>query len=196
MSDNFDDMMFSDDFDFDDVELISTSSTKAKRHASPPGTVVDGKYVGETSVVRDIPLMLMQRIRAEFPEAKNNTDALMAFIVCHGEGSVVDVGKLALTPSQSSLVRGWGGNGYRDVTNKIEMVMQKAESIIQSTESLELLTTYLILDRLGFCGASPDVPQNTDFHTNGLVELAKVARESTPDFQRALKMKLGAPRRR
>ena len=83
----------------------SDTKSKTKRRSVPD-------YSTGTGVFRNIPSNVIKAVRAEFCDATNNTDALMAYLACHGSGSVAERANACLTETQQQLVKNWDGDSY------------------------------------------------------------------------------------
>lgn len=146
-----------------------------------------------SSVVRNVPTIVLQQIRAEFPEATNQTDALMAYIVCHGDGPVVEKAKLVLTDAQLDLIKSWGGSSYSDMVQQITTLAKRMESMKHTSDIIELMMSYIVFDRLGFRQGNPGNPKDADLREDGVMEILLKAEQQIDGFQNEKNNILGRP---
>ena len=173
----------------DDVVKKSEKS-KAKRISKP---VVASNAKG---IYRDIPATVMAAIRAEFCDATNHTDALMAYLACHGSGSVAERANANLTEVQQKLVANWDGDSYSAVVKQLEQLVAKFEKMSKTTDVIELLATYMVYDRLGFRNDNPRIPKEANLREDGVVDLVMAAEEQAVGFQHEKRTILGRPIRK
>lgn len=160
--------------------------TKAKRRVKPDTSVTKGVY-------RDIPTSVMVAIRSEFCDAMNHTDALMAYLACHGSGSVAERANANLTETQQKLVANWDGDSYSAVVKQLEKLVSKFERMSKTTDVIELLATYMVYDRLGFRNDDPSTPKATNMREDGVVDLVLAAEEQAVGFQHEKRTIQGRP---
>ena len=125
----------------------SDMKSKTKRRSVPD-------YSTGTGVFRNIPSNVIKAVRAEFCDATNNTDALMAYLACHGSGSVAERANACLTETQQ-----------------------------QTTDVIELLATYMVYDRVGFRNDNPRTPKDINLREDGVVDVVLAAEEQAKGFQ-------------
>lgn len=166
----------------------STKKSASKKSKNTVNTV-EPAY----SVVRNVPTMVLQQIRAEFPDAANQTDALMAYIVCHGDGAVVDKAKLVLTEAQMDLVKSWGGSSYSDIVQQISVIAKRMETMKHTSDIIEFLMSYIVFDRLGFRQSNPRSVQEADLREDGVMDVMIKAEQQVEGFQREKDNILGRP---
>lgn len=160
--------------------------TKAKRRVKPDTSVTKGVY-------RDIPTSVMVAIRSEFCDAMNHTDALMAYLACHGSGSVAERANANLTETQQKLVANWDGDSYSAVVKQLEKLVSRFERMSKTTDVIELLATYMVYDRLGFRNDDPITPKATNMREDGVVDLVLAAEEQAVGFQHEKRTIQGRP---
>lgn len=164
-----------------------SEKSKAKR-VSKPVAASNAK-----GIYRDIPATVMAAIRAEFCDATNHTDALMAYLACHGSGSVAERANANLTEAQQRLVANWDGDSYSAVVKQLEQLVAKFEKMSKTTDVIELLAAYMVYDRLGFRNDNPRMPKEANLREDGVVDLAMVAEEQAIGFQHEKRTILGRP---
>lgn len=165
------------------------TTTKAKRRTKPETSSGKG-------IFRDIPSNVIKAVRAEFADATNNTDALMAYLACHGSGSVAERANANLTETQQELVNNWDGDSYSAVVKQLEELVSKFDRLSKKTDVIELLATYMVYDRLGFRSDNPATPRDTNLREDGVVDVALAAEEQTVGFQHEKQTIQGRPFRR
>lgn len=164
-----------------------SEKSKAKRTSKP---IAASNAKG---IYRDIPATVMAAIRAEFCDATNHTDALMAYLACHGSGSVAERANANLTEAQQKLVANWDGDSYSAVVKQLEQLVAKFEKMSKTTDVIELLATYMVYDRLGFRNDNPRIPKEANLREDGVVDLVMAAEEQAVGFQHEKRTILGRP---
>ena len=160
----------------------STTSSAKKIKESQCVKVDSGDSI-HVSSVRNMPTVVLNQIKAEFPMAKSYADALMAYIVYHGEGEVLKLAKASLTEAQMELVRAGSNSSYDDIKKKLDKLGKTADSIKHNTELIELLVSYMTFDRLGFRRGNPISPRDVDLREDGVVDLLLQAENQNQGFQ-------------
>lgn len=154
----------------------SDTKSKTKRRSVPD-------YSTGTGVFRNIPSNVIKAVRAEFCDATNNTDALMAYLACHGSGSVAERANACLTETQQQLVKNWDGDSYSAIVKQIEALTKHLAKLSKTTDVIELLATYMVYDRVGFRNDNPRTPKDINLREDGVVDVVLAAEEQAKGFQ-------------
>ena len=154
----------------------SDTKSKTKRRSVPD-------YSTGTGVFRNIPSNVIKAVRAEFCDATNNTDALMAYLACHGSGSVAERANACLTETQQQLVKNWDGDSYSAIVKQIEVLTKHLAKLSKTTDVIELLATYMVYDRVGFRNDNPRTPKDINLREDGVVDVVLAAEEQAKGFQ-------------
>lgn len=154
----------------------SDTKSKTKRRSVPD-------YSTGTGVFRNIPSNVIKAVRAEFCDATNNTDALMAYLACHGSGSVAERANACLTETQQELVKNWDGDSYSAIVKQIEVLTKHLAKLSKTTDVIELLATYMVYDRVGFRNDNPRTPKDINLREDGVVDVVLAAEEQAKGFQ-------------
>lgn len=154
----------------------SDTKSKTKRRSVPD-------YSTGTGVFRNIPSNVIKAVRAEFCDATNNTDALMAYLACHGSGSVAERANACLTETQQQLVKNWDGDSYSAIVKQIEVLTKHLAKLSKTTDVIELLATYMVYDRVGFRNDNPRTPRDINLREDGVVDVVLAAEEQAKGFQ-------------
>lgn len=107
----------------DDKELEESKNyITPKKHLSRMGIT--------SSAVRDVPTPVMKRILVEFPKARNQTDALMAYMACHSNDYVHEEIMRCLSPAQVELVNNWEGDDTNRLDKKMNNLIDKIDKLM------------------------------------------------------------------
>lgn len=164
-----------------DSMLIATPKKPATKSKTKRRSVPD--YSTGTGVFRNIPSNVIKAVRAEFCDATNNTDALMAYLACHGSGSVAERANACLTETQQKLVNDWDGDSYSAIVKQIEDLTKHLAKLSKTTDVIELLATYMVYDRVGFRNDNPRTPKDINLREDGVVDVVLAAEEQAKGFQ-------------
>ena len=165
------------------------AKSKTKRRTAPD-------YSTGTGVFRNIPSNVIKAVRAEFCDATNNTDALMAYLACHGSGSVAERANACLTEPQQKLVANWDGDSYSAIVKQIEQLTKHLAKLSRTTDVIELLATYMVYDRVGFRNDNPRTPKDINLREDGVVDVVLAAEEQAKGFQHEKNTIQGRPIRK
>lgn len=164
--------------------------SKAKRRTKPEAA---SSSVG---FIRDVPTPVIKAIRAEFADATNNQDALMAYLACHGTGTVAERANANLTEKQKQLVDSWDGDSYLAIVKQMERMVSRMDKTVHLVEVIQLLSAYMVYDRLGFRNDMPQMPQDANLREDGVMDLLLAAEEQSDGFQHEKDTILGRPIRK
>lgn len=172
------------------VTKKSVTSSKTKRKTKPVTPT------NTTGVFRNIPTSVIKAIRAEFCDATNNQDALMAYLACHGSGSVAERANANLTETQRALVDNWDGDSYSAIVKQMEQLVARFEKMSHTVDVNQLLMAYMVYDRLGFRTDMPQTPKDTNLREDGVIDMVLQAEEQVTGFQHEKNTILGRPIRK
>lgn len=147
-----------------------TSGNSSKVSSKTNRIKKEERYVGEYSVLRDVPKELITECRRDFPGAKNNTDVLVAWIVAHASIEFVAQVSPYLTESQVALVSAWDASPEVSMQNSIDRIIRMLISMNERLDTNELMSAFLAFDRLGFRKENPPSPNMINFMENGVIE--------------------------
>lgn len=149
-------------------------STSLEHQMSPGGGKSGGnkpkkkRIVGESVQIRDFPRELMSFVRAEFPSANNNTDALAAYIYVK-LGNKVDV-----SDDIKDLAKTY--NGDKTVQNLAQRTANLERTINEmkkQNDELLLLLSYIAFDRLGYRKEQAKSPREVNLLEAGVRDLMR-----------------------
>lgn len=145
---------------------------------------------GTTTYIRDIPTALVVEAKRMFPAAKNNTDAVTAYLAF--KSGVVE----GLTVEQRKLVRTYDGDdpmvSMREQLAKLERMVADQRTTL---DELELTLGYLVFDRLGYRRENVHDLSDVNFLENGVETLLARMRQSTRQLIERERISDGRPRR-
>lgn len=142
--------------------------------------VNSGKASGKLSVVRDVPKVLLTEMFREFPNARNQTDALVAYTICHSPGSLLDRALMDLTQDQIDLINTWEGNAFSGIEEKLDKLAPTVQNIQRLVRVVEVLSAYMTYDRLGFRTSDPLTVEDVNLNEESLLDfLVKMEGQST-----------------
>lgn len=167
-----------------------STASKTKRKTKPVAPT------STTGVFRNIPTPVIKAIRAEFCDATNNQDALMAYLACHGSGSVAERANANLTETQRALVDNWDGDSYSAIVKQMEQLVTRFEKMSHTVDVNQLLMAYMVYDRLGFRNDMPQTPKDTNLREDGVIDMVLQAEEQVTGFQYEKNTILGRPIRK
>lgn len=118
--------------------------TARKRRRPAP---VSGKKV----TVRDIPAEIIQAAKAEFPSARNQTDSLVAYIVCNcPELADRERLKAMLTEDQYDLVRNHTASMQQALASKMQLSLKHTSDLGKKVDFLTTAIMFMLYSRLGY----------------------------------------------
>ncbi len=136
----------------------STSSRSAKAKAIRQPTT--------KASIRDFPVSLLSIAKAEFPGAKNQTDALAAYVYVKS-GKKVDI-----SDDVQALVDNWDGdNTIFNLEKRVGSMEKLVREIKNMMDSLNLLMSFIAFDRLGYRQEQPRSPRDVNLLENGVEDL-------------------------
>lgn len=144
----------------------------------------------ETCHIKDFSRKLMREVRHLFPDATNNADALMAFVVTH-------LGKdISISESVDKLVSDFNKDDpIVSVNERLRHLEQRTTAIANGMSEMELACCYIIFDRLGYRNVQPKDARSTDMlesnRTGSVVDIITRLREQTAQFKKQENIKEG-----
>ena len=128
--------------------LDKLKGKKPKNPANNKTTRMKAPDNGEYSVIRDFPSYIVRAARAAFPKAKNNTDALVAYMAVMipslQDGSDFNV---YATDSQKDLVSEADSGLYSDLSDRMLSFKKKLDQLAASDIVVKVMLYLLISDR-------------------------------------------------
>lgn len=147
-----DDVTFSRLFGDEDVQ-----EQAAAEPAHPPGRKMRAPSSDKLSVLRNFPTVLVKIARMEFPEAKNNTDAVVAYLCCFCPELMENNSlRQVLTLDQSALIKEHPESSYTTMASRMLAIKKKLDNLSNDALFLQAITLYTLYDRLGLRMESPD----------------------------------------
>lgn len=138
--------------------------------------------------LRNVPNSLVAETRRLFPQANNNTDAVAAYIAY--QAGI----KEGLTPMQLELLDNVQVEDpiaeQRDRINHIERILA---TLVNMMRELEIASSYMIFDRLGFRRENPNSPRQTNINEPGMTDMIERIREISQQMRRQENIKKGRP---
>lgn len=144
----------------------------------------------ETVYLRDVPKALVTEAKRLFPHAKNQTDAVAAFMA-YKTGIVDD-----LTEEQFKQLKGYHEEDpVEALQRKVEGMEQNMRVMTAFMQEMEFAMGFLIYDRLGFRRDSADSPLSVNMTEDGVYDMVKRMQDSSRIFRERKRVKDGRPRR-
>ena len=133
-------------------------------------------------VVKKFPRPVLQEIASLFPSARNQTDALVAYLATHSDDKIALIVSQYLTESQLKLVSSWKTDSSADVLYRLDNLRAMLKDFNDDLSVVKMLSCYNIFDRLGFRHMNPTVPEDIKFMEDGMLAVAKQAESQTKKF--------------
>lgn len=138
--------------------------------------------------LRNVPNSLVAETRRLFPQANNNTDAVTAYIAY--QAGI----KEGLTSTQLELLENVQVEDpiaeQRDRISHIERILA---TLVNMMRELEIASSYMIFDRLGFRRENPNSPRQTNINEPGMTDMIERIREISQQMRRQENIKKGRP---
>lgn len=150
------------------------------------------------SVVRDVPKVIIQMAKGAFPEAKSQTDALVAYLYCYcPEIAANNSLKGVLTAAQKELIREHEGGAYADMASRLLDIKKKLDAQTADNALMKMLLCHIVYDRFGFKDCNPDhddISEVDFFERNGLlIDFAIMVEQAAKEFRQRKNVKTGRP---
>lgn len=144
----------------------------------------------ETVYVRDVPKSLVTEAKRLFPTAKNQTDAVAAYMA-YKMGIFDD-----LTDEQFAQLKGYREEDPLEaLTRKVESMETNMFRMANFIQEMEFAMGFLIYDRLGFRRESADSPLSVNMTEDGVYDMVKRMQESSRIFRERKRVKDGRAKR-
>lgn len=170
------------------------ATNKVKPEANKPTLKSKAKVIRKPKsrsggiYIRNIPNSLVAETRRLFPQATNNTDAVTAYIAY--QAGI----KEGLTPTQLELLENVQVEDpiaeQRDRISHIERILA---TLVNMMRELEIASSYMIFDRLGFRRENPNSPRQTNINEPGMTDMIERIREISQQMRRQENIKKGRP---
>lgn len=109
----------------------------------------------QTSYIRNFPAAIIKIAQAEFPNAKTQTDALVAYIFCNcPDVDMSNEAMFALTDDQKDLIYGYEKSAFSDFHSKLKSLSKKSDNISNDIFMLRTLIVYMLYDYMNL--GNPD----------------------------------------
>lgn len=168
---------------------VSSEQKSQKSSGKKPTKKPDAEKQTGTAQIRDFPRSLLAIARAEFPDATNNTDALAAYLLAKSGRSNLDVPE-----SVSELVKNWEGDKtLENMEKRMNALSGQMAIVMAMLQEMELLTTFIAFDRLGYRQDVATDVRSVDFLESGVTDLMARLREQTKLLRKQDAIKNGRP---
>lgn len=138
----------------------------------------------QMSRLKDIPRVILERMNVEFKgKPKSQTDALVAWIVCHGDETMIREVAPYLTDSQQQLVAQWEKTPQIAMQQEIKELTKRVQQLAVHLDTVELLSAYSVIDRLGFRSTQPRDPSQIEYMEDGVMDAILKAEEQTREMR-------------
>ena len=163
---------------------------KREKPDMKPPTRRRAKSKRSTVYLRDIPASLVAEARHMFPEAKNNTDAVAAYMAL--KMGIVD----DLTDEQTELLRSHRSEDPVAVMNdRLNGIERDMRAFLAMAQELELTLGFLVFDRLGYRREEATSPRDVNLLENGVEAMVARMQECTKNFRARERIRNGRPKR-
>ena len=133
-------------------------------------------------IVKKFPKAIMTRIQKEFPGA-TQLDALVAWIMTHCDETFGAACGGSLTEGQMSMVDSYEKDTIHSTYDLCAAILKAQQNIDYKLSTLQLESSYLLYDRLGFREGVPPTPEQVDLLENGVTDIALRAQDQTKAFR-------------
>lgn len=147
------------------------------------------------SHVRHVPKPLIDYIVSEFKgRAKNNTDALVAWIICHADNQMITQLARYVTESQMELIEQWNKTPDVQMQIKLDRILKNQQQLNYAIDTVRLQASYLTFDRLGYRKENqPPNPRYINFMESGVLDVEIRAEEQTAQMRNERGIRKGRP---
>lgn len=150
----------------------------------------------QVSRVRDVPKPMLEQMMVEFEgKPKNQTDALVAWVVCHSDGAMITALAPYLTNDQMDLIASWENNPQVQLQSKVDEILVRMQKMSYHMDTMELLLAHGAFDRLGFREEQPNDPRTIQFLEDGVLDTILRAEEQTGEMRYARNLQKGRPKK-
>lgn len=147
------------------------------------------KQRSEFVQIRNFPRDLMAMVRAEFPDAKNQSDALAAYISVK-----TNFQSSSVSDEVRDLISTYDGDRTAQNTEKrLSNLERQMREILRYMQESELVLSYLTFDKLGYRRENPKDARSIDFLENGVEAVIARIREQTAQYVKQENIRNGRP---
>lgn len=178
---------FEDRSDGLSIDVIREQSDKRAVPAAKRTRVSAKCAKASTSTIRDIPKEVIGHMRAEFPtEDPNLLDLFMAYTYVHASGEMQEAMSAILTSNQKALLTHYQGRKTEEIKKQLDSMAHTLKRLEKLCVTSELVSGYLVYDRLGFRMDSPHTTSDVNFREDGVADLMKVARMQSAAYKKEI----------
>ena len=179
----------------EDTTADILQSKRAKKYKADAQKEADKK-----GFLRDFPVAMINIAKSEFPDAKNRTDALVAYLFCCSQQmNTNSLVTLSLTNAQKDLIRNHQKGVFEDYNVKLNSVLKKLDKLSNEHTFLEMIALYHLYERLGLGDIRgnrymPDAPKSFDITDGGrLLDFEEHMKEQMKKYKDRIDYRDGKP---
>lgn len=170
-----------------DVRQVKRKVDVKPRPENPKARVGDVAAIKMASV-RNLPAELVNEAKRLFPEATNNVDAVTVYMAYKSGISS------ALNKDQREMLKHVSdADPIVTLNERIEHIERGMTSMVALMQELELLSTFMVYDRLGFRVETPESPKDVNLNENGMKDMLARIREVARTVRLQEKYSAGRP---
>lgn len=170
-----------------DVRQVKRKADVKSRPENPKTRVGDVAAIKMASV-RSLPAELVNEAKRLFPEATNNVDAVTVYMAYKSGISS------ALNKDQREMLKHVSdADPIVTLNERIEHIERGMTSMVALMQELELLSTFMVYDRLGFRVETPESPKDVNLNENGMKDMLARIREVARTVRLQEKYSAGRP---
>lgn len=170
-----------------DVRQVKRKADVKPRPENPKARVGDVAAIKMASV-RSLPAELVNEAKRLFPEATNNVDAVAVYMAYKSGISS------ALNKDQREMLKHVSdADPIVTLNERIEHIERGMTSMVALMQELELLSTFMVYDRLGFRVETPESPKDVNLNENGMKDMLARIREVARTVRLQEKYSAGRP---
>lgn len=170
-----------------DVRQVKRKADVKPRPENPKARVGDVAAIKMASV-RSLPAELVNEAKRLFPEATNNVDAVAVYMAYKSGISS------ALNKDQREMLKHVSdADPIVTLNERIEHIERGMTSMVALMQELELLSTFMVYDRLGFRVETPESPKDVNLNENGMKDMLTRIREVARTVRLQEKYSAGRP---
>lgn len=170
-----------------DVRQVKRKADVKPRPENHKARVGDVAAIKMASV-RSLPAELVNEAKRLFPEATNNVDAVAVYMAYKSGISS------ALNKDQREMLKHVSdADPIVTLNERIEHIERGMTSMVALMQELELLSTFMVYDRLGFRVETPESPKDVNLNENGMKDMLARIREVARTVRLQEKYSAGRP---
>lgn len=170
-----------------DVRQVKRKADVKPRPENSKARVGDVAAIKMASV-RSLPAELVNEAKRLFPEATNNVDAVAVYMAYKSGISS------ALNKDQREMLKHVSdADPIVTLNERIEHIERGMTSMVALMQELELLSTFMVYDRLGFRVETPESPKDVNLNENGMKDMLARIREVARTVRLQEKYSAGRP---